>query len=76
MTKKEQRRFVADLCTAIARHINGYEFPADWDGHELRILIAQEAAREAEPGFGRIGRLAHTRRVRRVNVTVLTRRPV
>jgi ribose 5-phosphate isomerase RpiB len=51
MTRDEQRTFVHDLTTAVARSImenieNG-SIPHTWDGIELRMLLAEKFGAEA-----------------------------
>jgi len=48
MTPAEQRHFVLGLCKSVAADIVEYDFPAHWGGHEIRILLAQTFAREAQ----------------------------
>ena len=73
MTKKEQRTFVRNLCKSVAEGlIKEYEFPADWDGHELRVLIADTFAREGAPRHTatRAERLGELRRLRRIRIAI------
>jgi len=47
MTSEEQKQFVFKLCTTIARsivaQIDDGKIPEDWNGIELRWLIAERA---------------------------------
>ena len=51
MNKREQSKFVADLCGNVSRDlrakIKAGAVPADWDGHELRVLLAAHFEGEA-----------------------------
>ena len=51
MTSLEQIRFVKDLSDTIAReiivHIKAKRIPINWDGHELRVLLADKHAASA-----------------------------
>ncbi len=51
MTKHEKKRFVRDLARAVERQIIDdiatNKVPEDWDGHDLRQLLADRFAHEA-----------------------------
>ena len=50
MTRVEQMLFVLNLCNGVAQSltmmISREEIPEEWDGHELRELLADTFARE------------------------------
>ena len=52
MTRGEQRRFVRALTRAVRERLiqTSGEWPADWDGHELRELLYKSFARERTLG--------------------------
>ena len=56
MTKIQKKKFVKDLSKCIAQgiinHINAGVIPENWDGHELRQLLADMAS-HAALGFKR-----------------------
>lgn len=45
MTRREQRKFTRELCARVTREIlalhDAGRIPEEWDGHELRALIAE-----------------------------------
>ncbi len=45
MTKTEQRKFVTDLAKNVTKRsleaIAAGKIPEEWDGHELRVLLAR-----------------------------------
>lgn len=43
MTKAEQKRFVRDLARSVTKSLlaSADRWPAEWDGHELRALLAR-----------------------------------
>ena len=49
-TRREKSRFVRDLARAVAaeivKKIDAGKVPAEWDGHELRRLLADKFERE------------------------------
>ena len=51
MTQDDQITLVNELCMRMAldigTKINEGKIPKDWDGHELRVLIADKAAESA-----------------------------
>lgn len=51
MTKIEQKRFIKDLCGNIESDIRSKiaagKIPTEWDGHELRQLVADKAKEAA-----------------------------
>lgn len=51
LTRKGQRAFVRELSSTIARDITAAitagKIPAEWDGHELRALLAMRHAQSA-----------------------------
>ena len=48
MTAQEKAKFVCNLCNSLRNDILSAvpDMPEDWDGHELRELIADEFNRE------------------------------
>lgn len=48
MTKKEQRKILRDLTRSILRKLleHSYQWPKEWDGHEIRELLFNAAAWE------------------------------
>lgn len=71
MQKREQRRFVKELCARIENrildHIKLGRIPAGWDGIELRELIA-DIAHEQRAGKDIMGR---TRRRDYRNIVII-----
>lgn len=60
MTKNEKKRFVKDLSATIAKdiceQIKSGKIPDNWDGHELRFLLAyryEESAKMSRLMTGR-----------------------
>jgi len=62
MTPKEQRTFIAELCDNIKESLLRRQFPAEWDGHELRVLLAQRFEQSAQ--MSAIRREPRSRRAR------------
>jgi hypothetical protein len=52
LNRSEQKKFVRDLSKAIAANvvqsIEEGKIPADWDGHELRLLLAYKTVDDAK----------------------------
>ena len=46
MTREDQESFVRDLCCSIANEVTKKiatgQIPEEWDGHELRVLLAEK----------------------------------
>lgn len=55
MDQQTQIAFVKDLSATIAgdieRSIRAGKVPSDWDGHELRVLLAQKHAASASMSY-------------------------
>lgn len=68
MTRKEQRAFVRSLTRAVCKHLlaTSDRWPEEWDGHELRELIAGSFNRE------RYFVMRKGRRAREFRNTILT----
>ena len=78
MGKGEQKTFVRELTDAIVReicgHIDADKIPKEWDGHELRVLLADAFDRSAgmslirrEPRRGRSREYHNTVRIRNLD---------
>lgn len=74
MNKREQKRFVRELSQAVVREtlaaITAGKTPATWDGHELRLLLADKF--EASASMSMLRREPRSARTRNYNNTVLT----
>lgn len=64
MTRKQQLEFIRDLTrnitSDITAQIKANRIPPEWDGHELRMLLAERAAQS-----GRMSMLSSNRRSKR-----------
>lgn len=73
MNKREQKAFVMDLSRNIAREIaqqiDSGKIPPEWDGHELRCLLAKRFIESAEMTI--IKRLPTMSRAREFRNTVI-----
>lgn len=78
MNKGEQKTFVRELADNIVKEICGHiddgKVPEEWDGHELRVLLADAFDRSArmslirtEPRRGRSRDYHNTVRVRNLD---------
>lgn len=47
MTHKEHERFIKELCDNVRDNLLRHQYPEEWDGHELRVLIAERFAQSA-----------------------------
>jgi hypothetical protein len=58
-----KREFIRNFCDEVSRHLQAKvdEMPVEWDGHELRKLIAEEFSSEVTTAM-RDGRSARARR--------------
>ena len=69
MTKKEQRAFLRCLAREVVKAAltKSAAWPDDWDGHELRQLLADDFAHEStldRKEYGHTDRRARLRRLR------------
>lgn len=73
MTRRDQHEFVRDLLHSIGDEIIGGieegKLPEEWDGHELRALIAEKARQSA--AMSQIIREPRSRRARAYNNEVI-----
>lgn len=47
MTPKEQEAFIRELCDNVRDSLLKRQYPETWDGHELRVLIAERFEQSA-----------------------------
>lgn len=61
MNTKEKCKFVTDLAASLTREMHmlicAGRIPAEWDGHELRVLMAEKFIVEAAYSVSRHGSL-------------------
>ena len=48
MSPKEQHEFIRELCDNVRDSLLKRQYPEDWDGHELRVLIAERFEQSAQ----------------------------
>lgn len=77
MTTTDQQEFVNNLTESVRKeivaHIRDGKIPAEWDGHELRALLAEKFTSEAALSLSRNGSLCkRQRRYRQFRNTVIT----
>lgn len=74
MTHNEQHQFVTELTTNICAEVKAAiladKIPADWDGHELRVLLADKFEQSAQMSL--IRRDKRSERARDYHNTVIT----
>ncbi|MBS3648810.1 hypothetical protein KEU06_09350 [Pseudaminobacter sp. 19-2017] len=76
MTKREKRRFIRELISAVQKSILDRvpDMPEEWDGHELRAYIAEKFG-ETVVTVGRTGHYGkpYAKRTRDYRNTVIER---
>jgi hypothetical protein len=74
MTRSDQRKFVRGLTASIRdsvlQSIATGDVPAEWDGHELRCLLANRFEQSAQMTY--IRKEPRSRRTREFNNTIRT----
>lgn len=69
MNLKEQHAFIRELCDNVRDSLLKRQFPEEWDGHELRVLIAERFEQAAQMSL--IKREPQRKRARDYRNTVL-----